>query len=202
MIEKPQEPQIIDIRRYPNRRYYDTSRSRHLTLEEIHTLIREGHEVRVTDSKTGEDITAKVLAQIILELDPPKLAVFPPELLHRLIRANQQIVTDFTDKYFTKAFMSFMESQRQFENYLREAMGLGTSSPFVPDLTRMMMNPFAAGGFWGSKTQPPPAPAPPAAQPGPAEQADLRSALEALQAQVSRLQEQLDRTADPPSGPT
>ncbi len=76
---------LLEIKKYPNRRYYDATRSRHVTLEEINNLIRDGYEVRVTDSKTGQDITAKVLAQIILELDSPKLGIFPVPLLHRLI---------------------------------------------------------------------------------------------------------------------
>ncbi|HZV34316.1 MAG TPA: polyhydroxyalkanoate synthesis regulator DNA-binding domain-containing protein, partial [Verrucomicrobiae bacterium] len=54
----------LDIRKYPNRRYYDVTRSQHLTLEDIRELVREGHDIRVTDSKTSADITPKVLAQI------------------------------------------------------------------------------------------------------------------------------------------
>ena len=74
----------LKIRKYPNRRYYDSTRSRHLTLEALYAAIRDGYEIEVTDSKTGQDITAKVLAQIIIDLDPPKLGVFPVALLHKL----------------------------------------------------------------------------------------------------------------------
>jgi len=90
----------LRIRKYPNRRYYDSTRSRHVTLEEIHNLIRQGYEVEVTDSKTGQDITAKLLGQIIVELDPPKMGVFPVSMLHRLLRSNQELVGDFIQKYF------------------------------------------------------------------------------------------------------
>src|ERR1041385_447641 len=103
----PSLNEVLEIRKYPNRRYYDATRSCHVTLEDIQGLIRDGHDVRITDSKTGEDITAKVLAQILLELDPLKLEVFPAVLLHRLIRANEQIVREFIDKYFTRALTSF-----------------------------------------------------------------------------------------------
>ena len=88
----------IELRKYPNRRYYDVTRSRHVTLEEIYSLIRSGRNVHVTDSKTGDDLTAKVLAQIILEHDPPKLGIFPVELLHQLIRTNEPIVRDFVEQ--------------------------------------------------------------------------------------------------------
>src|SRR5688572_24270126 len=102
MAEKKSNPasRHLRIRKYPNRRYYDTTRSRHLTLQEIHKSICDGYEIEVTDSRTGNDITGKVLAQIIIDLDPPKLDIFPVALLHRLLRANQQLVTDFTQKYF------------------------------------------------------------------------------------------------------
>jgi polyhydroxyalkanoate synthesis repressor PhaR len=135
-------PRRLDIRKYPNRRYYDTTHSRHLTLEQIYSLIRDGYEIQVTDSRSGEDITAKVLAQILLELDSPKLGVFPSPLLHRLIRANEQLVIDFTQKYFNQALTSFLDSQRQFETYLREAMNLRSTAPSPPDWMRMMLGPF------------------------------------------------------------
>jgi polyhydroxyalkanoate synthesis repressor PhaR len=138
----------LEIRKYPNRRYYDTTRSRHLTLEEIHTAIRGGCEIQVTDSKTGQDITAKVLAQIILELDPPKLSVFPVALLHRLLRSNEQLVQDFTDKYFNRALSAFLDSQKNFEQYLRQAMGLPSSAPTAADWARMMWGPFNPS-LWG-----------------------------------------------------
>lgn len=136
----------LDIRKYPNRRYYDATRSQHVKLEEIHELIRQGCEVHVTDSKTGQDITGKVLAQIILELDPPKLDVFPAPLLHRLIRANEQLVHEFTQKYFNRALECFLESQKHFESYLRQAIGL---QPPVSDWTRMF-NPFLMNPLWSA----------------------------------------------------
>ena len=122
------DPKRLKIRKYPNRRYYDSTRSRHLTLEELYAAIRDGYEIEVTDSKTGQDITAKVLAQIIIDLDPPKLGVFPVALLHKLLRTNEQLVQDFTEKYFNQALATFLESQRTFERSLRNAMGLGWGS--------------------------------------------------------------------------
>jgi polyhydroxyalkanoate synthesis repressor PhaR len=128
------------LRKYRNRRYYDSTRSRHLTLEEIYAAIRDGYEIEVIDSKTNQDITGKVLAQMIIELDPPKLQVFPVALLHRLLRANEQVITDFTQKYFSQALDAFLTSQRTFERSLRTAMQL---NPQPPDWARMMLGPFA-----------------------------------------------------------
>jgi len=150
----------LNIRKYPNRRYYDTTRSRHVTLEEIHALIRQGYEVEVHDSRSGDDITPKVLAQIIIELDTPKLDVFPVALLHRLLRSNQQIAADFVQKYFNQPLASFLDSQRGFEQYVRQAMGLRSPSPTLADWTKVMLGPFGAGLAGGAAGGGPIAPAP------------------------------------------
>ena len=144
-----QQAKRLTIRKYPNRRYYDSTRSCHLTLEEIYRAIRDGYEVEVTDSKTGQDITAKVLAQMIIELDAPKLGVFPVPLLHRLLRANEELVSDFTRKYFSQALQAFLDSQKNFEQSLRSAMGLRSATPTVADWTRMMWGPFHPSAWGG-----------------------------------------------------
>lgn len=147
-----EEYKRLEISKYPNRRYYDKTRSRHLTLEEIYAAIREGHEVRVTDSKTGADITAKVLALIILELDPPKLGVFPVPLLHRLLRTNEQIICDFTQKYFNQALGTFLDSQKKAEQYMRQVMGLQAPAANITDWARMMWAPLNPM-LWGQRSE-------------------------------------------------
>ena len=86
----PERP-LLAIRKYSNRRLYDTTRSRHITAEDLYQLVREGYDVVVTDSASGADITHQVLAQMIVEREAPKLEVFPATLLHEIIRANQQM---------------------------------------------------------------------------------------------------------------
>jgi polyhydroxyalkanoate synthesis repressor PhaR len=136
------EPRRLDIRKYANRRFYDATHSKPITQEEIHQLIRNGHEVRVTDPKSGEDITVRVLAQIILDMDGPKLAVFPVELLHRIIQSNETLMHDFVDKYFNQALMLFLESRKKFEEQLRSATGLAMAPTQAFDWARMFGAPF------------------------------------------------------------
>lgn len=175
-------PDRLELRKYPNRRYYDTTRSTHVTLEEIYELIRDGLDVRVTDSKTGEDITGKVLAQIILEHDAPKLDVFPSELLHKLIRSNEQLVQDFVEKYFNQALGAFLSSQKQFEEYLRQAVGLNPALAANPHLAQALLGAFnpavmtanAAGGASASAPT--------------AEADELRQMVDELRRQVADLQ--------------
>ena len=104
MVQSP-EPELkrLEIKKYPNRRYYDATHSKHLTLDEIQGLIQQGYDIRVVDAKTSSDITAQVLTQIILELDTPKLDSLPVPLLVRIIRMNDQLVKDFIEKYFNQA---------------------------------------------------------------------------------------------------
>jgi polyhydroxyalkanoate synthesis repressor PhaR len=179
------QPRHLDISKYPNRRYYDKTRSRHLTLEELCAAIREGYEVQVTDSKTGQDITAKVLAQILLELDAPKLDVFPVALLHQLLRTNQQLVTDFTQKYFNQAFSTFLDSQKQAEQYLRRAMGLQPATTPVTDWTKLMM----WGPFDPARWTPPDTAANPPANPPPPQ--ELLDQISRLQNEIAQLHEKL-----------
>jgi len=101
--ESTPKPKKLEIKKYPNRRYYDATHSRHFTLEEIRTLIQQGYDIHVTDAKTCADITAQILTQIILELDTPKLDSLPVPLLLRLIRMNDQLIKDFIEKYFNQA---------------------------------------------------------------------------------------------------
>ena len=164
MSDQPaQASRNLQIRKYPNRRYYDSTRSRHVTLEEIHALIRDGYDIQVTDSRSGKDITGKVLAQIILELDSPKLDVFPVPLLHKLLRSSEQLVTDFVQKYFNEALDSFLDSQRNMEQAMRSAMGLPTSVPTLADLTKTMWSPLKSVPWSGAVPPEPAAPPPPAA---------------------------------------
>jgi len=104
-------PKLLKINKYPNRRYYDTTRSRHVTLEQIYNLIRDGYEVQVTDSRTRQDITARVLTQILIDLDPQKLKVFPLPLLHRLLRSSPERVNDFVAKQLSQPLNAFLQAQ-------------------------------------------------------------------------------------------
>jgi polyhydroxyalkanoate synthesis repressor PhaR len=134
----------LEIKKYPNRRYYDATHSRHLTLDEIRALIQQGYDLRVIDAKTGSDITAQVLTQIILELDTPKLDSLPVPLLVRIIRMNDQLVKDFIEKYFNQALKSFLDYQQQVEAQFRRTHGLPSAFPSVSAWTKAMLEPFAS----------------------------------------------------------
>jgi polyhydroxyalkanoate synthesis repressor PhaR len=76
------------IKRYPNRKLYDTSAKKYITLEEISLLIQQGEDIRVIDNKTSEDITALTLSQIILEQEKKHAGILPRSVLTSLIRSG------------------------------------------------------------------------------------------------------------------
>src|SRR6516225_12336862 len=129
----------LNIKKYANRRYYDTTLSRHLTLDEIQALVQQGYDITVVDAKTGADITAQLLTQIILELDTAKLDSLPVPLLVRLIRMNDQLIKDFVEKYFNQALHSFLDYQQQVEEQIRRTHGLPAVFPSMSAWTKAML---------------------------------------------------------------
>jgi len=122
-----------------------------MSLEEIHKNICDGFDIKVTDAKSGTDITAKVLMQILLEYEPVKLDFFSSELLLQVIRVNDSILKEFFESYFGKAFGAFCESKRNMESFLRQAhlMPNEKSNPFAASFETI--NPFAT--MFGAKAK-------------------------------------------------
>jgi polyhydroxyalkanoate synthesis repressor PhaR len=160
-------------------------------LEQIHQLVRDGYEVTIVDSKTNEDITAKVLAHIILEQDPPKLVAFPVELLHEIIRSNESLLRDFVEKYFSRALTAFLKSQQEFDRYLGQMLGLSGAPAIGRDWARMMMEPFTKAftpnGKEAAETEQEPA------EQRPDHDADLRETVEDLKKQIAALRKESGR---------
>jgi polyhydroxyalkanoate synthesis repressor PhaR len=172
----------LEIKKYPNRRYYDATHSRHLTLDEIRQMIQEGYDLRVVDAKTSSDITAQVLTQIILELDPRKVDSLPVPLLVRIIRMNDQLVKDFIEKYFNQALKSFLDYQQQVEEQIRRTHGLPSVFPSVSAWTKAMLEPFATA-FSKLPTDPPNE----RSEPSRPASADLEQQVHDLQAELTAL---------------
>jgi polyhydroxyalkanoate synthesis repressor PhaR len=96
--------QTVSIVRYPNRRLYDRSQGRYVTLQEIAGMVREGKAVNVRDSKTNEDLTGTILTQIILEHHPERMELLPVPVLHLMIRTNG-VVLGLLREYFRQSLV-------------------------------------------------------------------------------------------------
>ncbi len=185
MFSAPRDS-VVQIKKYPNRRYYDATHSRHVTLQEVHDAIVAGHDVSVTDSRTGDDITNLVLTQILLERDEPKLDLFPSSILHFMIRSNRQVLRSWMERSLGPFLEVISTSQKQFDTYLRQAMQTGAASPM--DWANRMVQAFtgakaATPNPFGSAA-PGPSPAP---DPAPESLAELKRQLEELQRQMDQL---------------
>ncbi len=107
------------IKRYSNRKLYDTQESRYVTLEELEELIRAGKEISVSDVSTGEDLTSVTLAQIILENERTRRGTLPTGFLHQLIK-HGEAWQDFIQKSLKSSLEGILTSQREADRVLRE----------------------------------------------------------------------------------
>jgi len=109
----------IIIKRYENRKLYDSSRSTYVTLEEIAALIRGGREIKVVDAKTGEDLTKSTLALIILEGERQKKNLLPLSFMYQLIKYGESVQSVFQE-YLSTGLDAFLASQQEAQKRLRE----------------------------------------------------------------------------------
>ena len=153
------------IKKYGNRRLYDTGLSRYITLEDLAEIIRAGEEVRVVDAKTDQDLTTATLAQIIVE-GRGAARLLPAPLLVQLIRMGDDALAEFFGQYVTWAL----------EVYLTTRQGTQALTPYSPFFSRM----FGVGA-------PPPPPPQPAASPAvSSDVAALRREVEALKKSLKK----------------
>lgn len=131
------EGRQVVIKKYSNRRLYDTTHKRYVTLDEIANLIKDGNEIRVIDSQTDEDITRVILIQVVLEGEKNNEDILPASLLHMLIKYGNKMARDFFENYFLIMFQPYLSFQQNVKNNLKWWQGgnwfppgLNPQSPF------------------------------------------------------------------------
>ena len=127
------------IKKYPNRRLYDTEISSYITLEEIRQLVLDNEEFEVRDAKTGEDLTRSVLLQIISEYEERGQPMFTSKLLSQIIRFYGDSMQGFMGTYLERSLQVFMDQQQQFRSQLNNMLGQGPWS-MLNDLTERNMD--------------------------------------------------------------
>ena len=111
------------IKKYPNRRLYDTEISSYITLEEVRQLVIDGEAFQVRDAKTSEDLTRSVLLQIISEHEDSGSPMFTTQLLSQVIRFYGDSLQGFMGSYLERSMQTFLDQQGQFRNQLNNMMG-------------------------------------------------------------------------------
>jgi polyhydroxyalkanoate synthesis repressor PhaR len=117
----------IVIKKYANRRLYDTSNSRYINLEDIAALVRNGKDLQVVDASTGEDITRVTLTQIIVEDAKGGSSGLPLELLRQLIVASDRVGQEFIMWYLKSAFDAYQNVQSSLQTRLCELQSAALS---------------------------------------------------------------------------
>lgn len=115
--------QIRIIKKYPNRRLYDTEISSYITLEEVRQLVTDGEQFEVRDAKSGEDLTRSVLLQIISEHEEHGQPMFTTNLLSQVIRFYGDSLQGFMGSYLEKSLQVFLDQQHQFRSQLNNILG-------------------------------------------------------------------------------
>jgi polyhydroxyalkanoate synthesis repressor PhaR len=111
------------IKKYPNRRLYDTEISSYITLEEVRQLVIDNEEFEVRDAKTGENLTRSVLLQIISEYEDRGEPMFTTKLLSQVIRFYGDSLQGFMGGYLERSLQIFLDQQQQFRSQLNNILG-------------------------------------------------------------------------------
>ena len=111
------------IKKYPNRRLYDTEISSYITLEDVRQLIVDGEQFEVRDARTGEDLTRSVLLQIIAEHEEHGQPMLSTQLLSQIIRFYGDSLQGFMGSYLERSMQLFLEQQTQFRSQLNSLLG-------------------------------------------------------------------------------
>ncbi|MEE8609947.1 MAG: polyhydroxyalkanoate synthesis repressor PhaR [Sphingomonas aquatilis] len=184
---KKQQPGdgVVIIKKYANRRLYNTETSSYITLDHLATMTREGRDFKVVDAKTDDDITHNVLTQIIMEEESRGQTMLPVSFLRQLIAMYGDSMQSMVPGYLEASMDSFRRNQEQFKSAVEGAFA---HSPFAEIAKRNMQMFEAATQAFG--VTPPMAPTATAAPAAPASKDDE---IAALKAELTRLQDKVEK---------
>jgi polyhydroxyalkanoate synthesis repressor PhaR len=187
--EKTKAEGPVVIKKYANRRLYNTQTSSYVTLDHLAAMVKDGTEFQVQDARTGEDITRSVLTQIIFEEEAKGQSLLPIKFLRQLIRFYGDSLQTFVPGYLDMSMESFTKNQGAMRDRIAEALGGGNQ--MIENMTRQnlqmfenamaMFTPFGAAGAKGEAAKAKPA------APQSDEVADLKEEMEAMRRQLAEL---------------
>lgn len=189
---------VAIVKKYANRRLYNTATSSYVTLDELAQMVRAGEDFVVYDAKTGDDITRSVLTQIILEEDAKGRNLLPIGFLRQLIGFYDHQLHAFLPRYLEMSMENFARHQDQIRAYVEQTFGRFFPFGQLEDMARQnlamfqraasMFGPFPAGAGDEAAGK---EPNPPAAAPRP----DLGSQMQELEHRLEAMQRQLEALA-------
>ena len=190
-MKKTSDGGPVIIKKYANRRLYNTETSSYITLEHLAAMTREGRDFKVVDAKTDDDITHNVLTQIIMEEESRGQTLLPVSFLRQLIALYGDSMQAMVPGYLEASMESFRRNQEQFKSAVEGAFASGpfAGTPFAEIAKRnMAMFEAAASAFKpGAAGAPATAAEAVAAPEGTGEMAALKAELARLQEKVEKL---------------
>jgi polyhydroxyalkanoate synthesis repressor PhaR len=183
------EKEPVTIKKYANRRLYNTGTSTYVTLEDLATMVKSGDDFVVYDAKSGEDITRSVLAQIIFEQENKEgQSLLPIAFLRQLIRFYGDSMQMLVPRFLETSMQSFSQQQGKFREQMAQAFGGVGLGPMEEQVRRnmemfektfAMFSPFAAAATRNASTEKPTLSG--------SEMDDLKRQLDEMQKRLDRL---------------
>jgi polyhydroxyalkanoate synthesis repressor PhaR len=193
-IRPPTDQPPVVVKKYANRRLYNTESSSYITLDTLAEMVRLGRDFVVYDAKTGDDITRSVLTQIIVEEESKGRAMLPTGFLRQLIGFYGDSVQTLVPRYLEQAMTSFARQQEQMRVAMQQTMGnffpfgmeeVGRQNLAMMERAMSLFSPFTRSTDLSEGRQP--APTPPPIPPLQDEVKALRAEVEFLRSQLSRV---------------
>jgi len=181
MAKKAKDGEPVIIKKYANRRLYNTGTSSYITLDNLAAMTREGVEFQVVDAKSGDDITHSILTQIIMDEEASGTQMLPVSFLRDLISMYGNSMQKMVPSYLEASMANFRQNQAKLKTAFEKRLG---DNPFAKIAeTNLEMMKAAATAFIPKKDEEP------AAKPEPAAKDDD---LTALKKQMAAMQKKLD----------
>ncbi|MEM9049805.1 MAG: polyhydroxyalkanoate synthesis repressor PhaR [Pseudomonadota bacterium] len=193
--EEPAKAQIVVIKKYANRRLYNTAKSTYVTLEHLAEMVRDGVDFVVRDAKTGEDITRSVLTQIIFEEESRGQNMLPISFLRQLIRLYGDTLQGVVPSYLEAAMNSFARHQEEMRAQMRAAFEANPALSNFETLARTNMERFENAMRMFAPFRSPTGPAVDP-QKTDARTGNSRAEIDEMKRQLETMQTKLDQLSD------
>ena len=131
------EPKVRTLKKYPNRRLYDTATSSYITLADVKRMVLDGEDFVVVDAKTGEDLSRSILLQIILEEETGGVPMFSTTMLAHIIRFYGHTMQGLMGSYLEKNIQAFIDMQNRFAE---QSKGVYDPKAFSPEMWTQFMS--------------------------------------------------------------
>jgi polyhydroxyalkanoate synthesis repressor PhaR len=124
-----ESPDTLIIKRYGNRRLYNTETQTYVNYQDLIKLVQDGQDIKVIDSTSKEDVTKAVLIQLILEEEKDKKSILPTPFLFQLLRSREESVQDFFTNHLSASFDAYLKTKEEFNNRFRTMLEMASQAP-------------------------------------------------------------------------